>query len=118
MKRILVIDDERSIRNTFRFFLENAGYYVITSEDAEKAYELIKRDNFDLIITDCIMPKVSGLELLTKLRTNNDFTPVIIITGEPVEKNKTMSFELKASAYLSKPISKEVLLNVVIRIFK
>jgi len=118
MKKILIIDDEKSIRNTFRVFLEKEKYCVVTSEDAEQACAHINNCKFDLIITDCIMPKISGLEFLTTLRTNNDLTPVIIMTGEPIKANEILALDMKASAYLPKPVSKEVLLNAVRCIFK
>ncbi len=118
MKKILIADDERSIRQTFKFFLEKEGYSVTVSEDAIQAFELIKNEKFDLIITDCIMPKMSGLELLKKLRTNNNLTPVIVMTGEPTTKSQAYAFEIKASEYLSKPISKEQLIESVKKVFK
>jgi len=118
MKKILIIDDEKSIRTTFRIFLEKSGYLATTSPSADDAYDKIINGDFDLIITDCIMPKTSGLELLRNLRNENISTPVIIMTGEPTSENQALAFEIKASAYLAKPISKETLLIAVSKIFK
>ena len=117
MKKILIIDDERSIRNTFRIFMENAGYRVMTADNVDDAFKIINNEKFDLIITDCIMPKTSGLELLKKLRINDNLTPVIVMTGEPTSENQALAFEVKASAYLAKPISKATLLESVNSIF-
>ena len=113
MKKILIIDDEKSIRNTFKIFIENAGYLTATSPSADDAYDKILKGDYDLIITDCIMPKTSGLELLRNLRNANILTPVIIMTGEPTSENQALAFEIKASAYLAKPIGKSTLLETV-----
>lgn len=118
MKKILLVDDERSIRQTFKFFLEKEGYFVAAAEDAIQAFAMIKKDKFDLIITDCIMPKMSGLELLKKIRENNNLTPVMVMTGEPTAKNQAYVYDIKASEYLSKPISKSQLIESVNKIFK
>jgi len=63
------------------------------------------------------MPKTSGLELLRDLRNDNILTPVIVMTGEPTSEHQALAFEIKASAYLAKPISKETLLRTVSKIF-
>jgi len=115
--KILIIDDERIIRNTFKIFLENTGYEVLTSENVEQAYELMDHHEFALVITDCIMPKTNGLELLKSMRNKGNSTPIIVMTGEPTSESQALAFEVKASAYLAKPIGKSILLETVKKIF-
>lgn len=113
MKKILLIDDERSIRRTFKFFLEKEGFYVVASEDAIQALEILQNKKFDLIITDCIMPKMNGLDLVNKLQMDNIHIPVIVMTGEPSAENQAAAFKENAMKYLLKPISKDILINSV-----
>ena len=78
---ILVIDDEKNIREGLSMALEDEGYEVITAEDGKKGLEKALYDAVDLIITDLRMPLISGEEILKKVVTELPSIPVIVLTG-------------------------------------
>ena len=68
MARILIVDDEKSIRRTLGEFLRAAGYEVIEAEDADVALQRLREAEFDVVVTDIILPRVTGVELLRRIR--------------------------------------------------
>lgn len=115
MARILIVDDEKSIRITFTRFLTKEGHKVTTAEDVETALELIKKEIPDLIVTDIIMPKTSGIDLLKKIGKSNPDILVIIMTGEPSLETATDALRMQANDYMQKPVNKNTLLATVER---
>ena len=113
MRNILVVDDEKSIRNTLSKFLQREGYEVNAAEDAERALALLEQGAFDVVITDIIMPCMSGVELLEQVRRKSPHTQVILMTGEPTVETAVKAVQSGAYDYISKPIVKSKLLNVV-----
>lgn len=112
MPNVLVVDDEPSIRLTMGEFLKRAGYGVLTAPDYESAV-LHEADDLDVAVIDINLPGKSGVQLLQKLGSAETYIPVIMITGEP---NLSVLPEIvRAGAYdfIAKPITKDVLLNVV-----
>ena len=82
--KILVVDDEESIRYTFWFFLSEEGYGVTGAANYDEAVSLILERHFDLIFVDIVMEGKSGMDLLKKVQEIRPSMPVIIITGVPV----------------------------------
>ena len=80
MGRILVVDDEKSIRNTFQVFLSNEGHEVLIAENVENAIKVAKENDLDLVITDIIMPRNTGIDLMEKLKKIYPNLPIIIMT--------------------------------------
>lgn len=113
MSRILVIDDEPSMRITLQAFLEKDGYQVSVANDAISAYEMINFNHYDVVLTDIIMPGMTGIELLTKIRQHSDSVQVIVMTGEPTVGTAVNAVKHGANDYLSKPIDRETLLKTV-----
>ena len=111
MSNILIVDDERSIRNTFEIFLKKEEYNVYTAEDVKTALQIIEDNIIDLIFTDIIMPRITGIELLNILKEKRPEIPVIIMTGEPTVETAKMAVKDRAHDYLTKPVSKETLLK-------
>lgn len=114
MPNVLLVDDEPSIRLTMGEFLKRAGYSVITAADYNSA-EVHKAEDLDVAVIDINLPGKSGIQLLQKLRDEQVYVPVIMITGEP---NLSVIPEIvRAGAYdfIAKPIVKDVLLNAVSR---
>ncbi|HEX6043203.1 MAG TPA: response regulator [Pyrinomonadaceae bacterium] len=112
MFRILLVDDERSLRLTLTEFLKRAGYEVLAAPDFSSAL-MLQNSSFDVAVIDINLPGRSGLELLHEINSRNSYVPVIIITGEP---NLSVIPEIvRAGAYdfLAKPVVKEVLLKAV-----
>ncbi|MCK5503900.1 MAG: response regulator, partial [Thermodesulfovibrionia bacterium] len=79
--KILVVDDEKSMREILQIFLKNEGYSVSVANDGESAIEAVKKDIFNLVITDMKMPKASGLDLLKRVKKISSDTVVVIITA-------------------------------------
>ncbi len=111
MAKILIVDDEISIRRTFEIFLKREGHEIFLAPNVEEALEIVAKEPLDLIITDIIMPRVSGITLLKKIREKNDKIPVIIMTGEPTVETAKQAVTESAEDYLTKPVSKEILMR-------
>ncbi len=105
MPAILVVDDEKSIRIGLSEFLREDGHDVCTAEDTDKALEYAHTRNFDIVVTDLVMPGASGVELLHRLRENYPRTPVIMMTGGPTIETATEALKSGAFDYLLKPVS-------------
>ncbi|HPJ20822.1 MAG TPA: response regulator, partial [Clostridia bacterium] len=113
MAKILLVDDEKSIRITFSKFLGNAGFEVISAENVDKALEIIENKEPDVVVTDIIMPHYTGMDLLQKIKEKALDIPVIIMTGEPSIDTATFSLRYKAYDYLQKPVNKSDLVHTV-----
>lgn len=113
MSRVLIIDDEKSIRITLCEFLKNEGYEADSAPDAQTAYEMLKKNDYDVVVTDIIMPRVSGIELLSKIRKLSDTIQIIIMTGEPTVNTAIKAVQNGAYDYLTKPLNKQNLLETV-----
>ena len=101
--KILVVDDEASIRLSLEESLKKAGYKTAAAETGADALALIKTDNFDLVITDLKMPGVSGLELLEALRNQSNGTPVIMMTAYGDVSTAVEAMRLGAYNFIQKP---------------
>ncbi|RJR14530.1 MAG: sigma-54-dependent Fis family transcriptional regulator [Nitrospiraceae bacterium] len=100
---ILVVDDEKSMREILEIFLRSEGYAVAVAENGEKAIDAVKKDIFDLIITDMKMPRVSGLELLKNVKQIASDTIVVIITAFGTTDSAVEAMKLGAYDYIQKP---------------
>ena len=103
--KILVVDDEQSIREFLEIMLRKEQYDVSTAEDGEKAQEVLKKKNFDLIISDLQMPKVSGIELLKHVKNNYPDTVFMMITAFGSTESAVEAMKLGAYDYLTKPFN-------------
>lgn len=103
--RVLVVDDEREIRDLLGNFLEGEGYEVIFSSNGEEAIDLAKRDNPQVILLDAKMPGIGGIETCKRLRSGKEtaFIPIIMITG--YADRKTDAIEAGVDDFLYKPFS-------------
>jgi PAS domain S-box-containing protein len=114
MARILLVDDERGLRLTLRAFLELEGYDVQVAETAMQALELLAINGpVDVVVSDIILPKMTGLELLREIKARYPLTRVILITGEPTVSTAATAVRSGAFDYLDKPITRDRLLQVV-----
>jgi len=113
MARILVVDDEKSIRITVQEFLKDDGHDVQTADDAIAALELLKEKDFDVVVTDVIMPKMSGVKLLQAIREVSEYVQVVMMTGGPTIETVSEALRLGAFDYLTKPVTKEAIVKTV-----
>jgi DNA-binding response OmpR family regulator len=114
--RILVVEDDPDIRQLNTEALTQSGYEVDAAEDGAVAWNALRQNNYDLLITDQRMPRVSGLELLTKLRAARLSLPVIMATGTSPDAEFTRRPWLKPEAVLLKPYTIPELLSLVTKV--
>lgn len=111
--RILVIDDEESIRYTFESFLLDEGYSVDTARDYNEAVGCLNDADFDLVFADVVLPGgKTGIDVFRELRSRNLDCPVVMITGDPNVESASDAVRLGAFDYIPKPLRQETLLRV------
>ena len=108
-RRILVVEDDRSILMGLRMNLQAEGYEVVTAEDGATALERL-REEFDLVILDLMLPRVNGFEILRRMRTERLPTPVIVLSARTSELDKVTGLDLGADDYMTKPFGLSELL--------
>lgn len=102
--KILVVDDEKLLVKGVKFNLENEGYEVTAAYDGAAAVELAKKENFDLIVMDVMMPGLSGSEACMQIREFSD-VPIIMLTARSEDSDKLMGFACGADDYVTKPFN-------------
>lgn len=117
MKKILIIEDEETIRNEVKTLLENSGYEVLMLEKFTNAKEDIKSMNLDLILLDINLPNINGEMLLKEIRKESNI-PVIMVTSRVCEVDEVLSMSYGADDYITKPYNPTILLLRIQNIFK
>jgi putative two-component system response regulator len=105
VNRILVIDDEDVIRMLVVEILESTGYDVTSAESAERALTLLEKADFDLVVSDVIMPGLSGLELLEAVRARRASLPVVLVTGAGTYDTLSQALMRGAAGLVTKPFA-------------
>ena len=113
MANVLVVDDEENIQIVLQGLLENIGHSVQIAGNATDAYTLIKNQEFDVILSDIIMPGLTGIDLLTMIRKEKIDASVIVMTGEPTVETASEAVRQGAFDYLAKPIQAKLLQKIV-----
>ena len=109
-RRILVVEDDRTLRTTLAFNLTREGYEVQTAVDGEQALGIARGGNLDLILLDVMLPGMSGVEVLRVLRREGIATPVIILSAKGDEIDRVVGLQVGADDYVAKPFSRPELL--------
>jgi CheY-like chemotaxis protein len=107
-KTILVIEDDRDVLSMLIKHLEHIGYSVISARDGLEGMKMLERGGYDLVITDIVMPYVSGVGVVTALKEKTPHIPVIAITGYGKEP-EAAALEKKADLVLGKPVKMSLL---------
>jgi two-component system, NtrC family, response regulator PilR len=107
MSSILIVDDEKSLRDFLIIMLEEDGYKVVTAPDAEKAIKLIRENDFDLILTDIRMGGSNGIDVLDEARSTLPDTPVVMMTAYASAETAVTAMKKGAYDYISKPFKIE-----------
>jgi DNA-binding NtrC family response regulator len=115
MDKILIIDDDQSIRETLFNYLSRKDYAVSSAEDGEEGFEKIKKEHPDLVISDIRMPKLDGLTLLGKIKDYDSQINVIIITAHDDMHSTVKAMQLGAYDYIEKPLELERLKLTITR---
>jgi len=103
-RNVVVIDDEQSVRDVVRGYLENDGFVVFTAEDGREGLALTARVKPALVVLDLMLPDVSGEEICRDIRTRSD-VPILMLTAKASEDNRVDGLRLGADDYLTKPFS-------------
>jgi Response regulators consisting of a CheY-like receiver domain and a winged-helix DNA-binding domain len=102
-ENIIVIEDDENIQEIVRLSLESQGYYVTTFNNAEEALEKIQEGIFDLAIFDVMLPQMSGLTAIKKIRETNTHMPILILSAKDSELDKIKGLDSGSDDYLTKP---------------
>lgn len=103
MEKILIVDDERSLRDVLSIMLKRAGYDISVASDGDEAIAMIEKELFDLVITDLKMPKVGGLDVLKAVKDASPDSVVLLITAFASAESAVEAMKLGAYDYLTKP---------------
>ena len=114
-KKILAVDDSKTMRDMVSFTLKGAGYDVVDAEDGQQALTKLAGNTFDAVITDLNMPNMNGFELIRALRANPAYkmAPILMLTTEGDEAKKTEGKAAGATGWIVKPFNPEKLVQVV-----
>ena len=108
MKKVLIVDDEKSIVKGLKSYLEQDDMQVDTAYDGEEAVDKARTDAYDIILLDIMLPKLTGLEVCQIIREFSD-VPIIMLTAKATETDELQGFELGVDEYISKPFSPKIL---------
>ena len=117
-RKILVVEDELSVRELIEDALNMSGFSVTTAGDGLEALNLLRNYQFDLLVTDVTMPKLDGYELVKNLRSKGNETPVIFLTARNEKPDISTGFKVGADDYISKPFGLEELIFRITAILK
>lgn len=102
---ILIVEDEAGIVQFLQQGLEEEGYTITSASDGLKGFELSQKENFDLILLDWMLPKMTGLELCKSIRLKNTTTPIIFLTAKDTVQETIEGLKAGANDYIKKPFS-------------
>ncbi len=110
MYRILIVEDEQAMLMGLKDNLEFEGYQVDIADDGAKGFEMISKNEHDLVLLDVMLPNMSGFDVCKNARKNGILTPIILLTAKGEEIDKVLGLELGADDYITKPFSLRELL--------
>ncbi|HHT9126356.1 MAG TPA: sigma-54-dependent transcriptional regulator [Candidatus Brocadiia bacterium] len=110
---ILIVDDERELRNLFKKTLTEEGYNVLVAENGKEAIDVVKKDAPDLVLLDIIMPVMGGIDALRRLKAIRHGLPVVILTGYGTIESARTAMMLDADDYITKPFHLDYLKKVI-----
>lgn len=119
--KILVVEDEVGIARILQLELEHEGYEVGLASDGKQGYEMISTGEYQLVLLDVMLPKMSGIEVLRQVRQAGNLIPIILLTARDTVPDKVSGFEHGANDYITKPFAVEELLarvRNILRIFQ
>ncbi len=101
---ILVVDDEKEIRDLITIYLKNEGYEVLQAGDGEESLELLKKNEVHLIVLDIMMPKIDGIHMCMKVREIAEM-PIIMLSAKTQDMDKILGLTTGADDYVTKPFN-------------
>lgn len=116
-KRILIVDDEKNIRNVISEYAKFDGFETVEAEDGMEAVEICRKEDFDLIVMDIMMPRLDGYSAIKEIRKTKQI-PVIMLSARGEEYDKLFGFEIGVDDYVTKPFSPKELLARIRAVIK
>ena len=119
--RVLVVDDFSTMRRIIKNILRQLGFSdIVEADDGTTAWEALNRDKIEFVISDWNMPKMTGIELLRKVRSSEEFAvlPFLMVTAEAQQQNIIEAVQAKVSNYIVKPFTAETLGQKIDKIFE
>jgi len=113
MVHILIIDDEKPVRDVLKIALSEKGYALTEAADGEQGFEIFKETDPEIVITDVMMPKMTGIEVTRNIKKFNENADVIVMTGYGTEELVIEALRSGASNYIKKPIAFEDLFQIL-----
>jgi FixJ family two-component response regulator len=117
-RKILIVDDESIVRRNFKRVLDDQGYEVNTAADGIEALELLGKDDYNLIITDMKMPRMSGIEVLKKVRDGFPHIAVVVVTGYGTVDSALEAMKMGACDFIEKPLTSDQISDAVTKAFE
>jgi DNA-binding response OmpR family regulator len=111
-ERVLVVDDEKSIRRMVEYALEEGGFEVLSAGRGDDALEMIEREPVDLVVLDLMLPGIDGIEVCRRIRATRN-VPIIMLSARDDEVDKVLGLEMGADDYVTKPFSPRELVSRV-----
>jgi len=108
--RVLVVEDEKALAKAIEKILMKNGYMVDVVHDGQEAYDYISLGDYDVILLDVMLPKLSGFEIVKKVRAEKISTPILMLTAKSQVDDKVKGLDLGADDYLAKPFDRKELL--------
>ncbi|MCY0898708.1 MAG: response regulator transcription factor [Firmicutes bacterium] len=102
---LLVVDDDAHIRELCRLYLTHEGFQVDEAADGEEALSLVARHAYDLVVLDLMLPKVDGFDVLSRIRQQDGWLPVVMLTAMGDEEDRILGLDMGADDYIIKPFS-------------
>ena len=112
VNKIIVVDDEKEIRNLIEIYLKNEGYEVTKASDGEEALEILEKEDIHLIILDIMMPKMDGIEVCKRVRENLNI-PILMLSAKSEDMDKIQGLMTGADDYITKPFNP---LELIVRV--
>ena len=116
-KRILIVDDQEAVLLFLQDRLEQLGFVVSSASNGKEGMRLLQEYSFDGVLLDLEMPVMNGLTMLSQLRKQTNYVPVIVMSADPTRTTMIKAIEAGARDYLTKPISNVILKYKCLRLF-
>ena len=111
-ERVLVVDDEKSIRTIVEYALKDGGFEVVSASRGDDALEIVEKEPIDLVVLDLMLPGIDGMEVCRRIRAHRN-VPIIMLSARGDEVDKVLGLEMGADDYVTKPFSPRELVSRV-----
>jgi DNA-binding response OmpR family regulator len=117
-KKILIIEDHTDLANILSLNLSDLDYKVTHADDGLKGLNYLENESFDLVVLDLMLPGIDGIEICRRIRNQNNYTPVLMLTSKSSEIDRVLGLEIGADDYVTKPFSVRELMARIKALFR